>query len=43
VLPGGGFHTSLNPDLLASNRMSVMNDMTYRDDYGVGVRCARTP
>jgi formylglycine-generating enzyme required for sulfatase activity len=43
VLPGGGFHTPLNPDLLASNRMSVMYDMTYRGDYGVGVRCARAP
>jgi len=43
VLPGGGFHTGLTPDLLASNRTSVNYATTYRGDYGVGVRCARTP
>jgi formylglycine-generating enzyme required for sulfatase activity len=43
VLPGGGFHTPLMPDLLSSNRQSVSYATTYRGDYGVGVRCARTP
>ncbi|WP_437719565.1 SUMF1/EgtB/PvdO family nonheme iron enzyme [Sorangium sp. So ce448] len=44
VLPGGGFHTGLMPYLLSSNRSAVSYDpANYRGDYGVGVRCARTP
>jgi sulfatase modifying factor 1 len=44
VLPGGGFHTPLMPDLLSSNRMSISYDAeTYRGDYAVGVRCGRAP
>ncbi|WP_437594993.1 formylglycine-generating enzyme family protein [Sorangium sp. So ce1000] len=44
VLPGGGFHTGLMPYLLSSNRSAVAYDPgNYRGDYGVGVRCARTP
>lgn len=44
VLPGGGFHTRLNPYLLSSNRQAVSYDAeTYRGDYAVGVRCARSP
>jgi len=44
VLPGGGFHTGLDPYLLSSNRQSVSYDAeTYRGDYAVGVRCARSP
>ena len=43
VLPGGGFHTPLTPDLLSSNRQSVSYATTGRGDYDVGVRCARTP
>ena len=44
VLPGGGFHTGLSPYLLSSNRQSVSYDAeTYRGDYAVGVRCARSP
>jgi len=43
VLPGGGFHTPLMPDLLSSNRQSTSYATTYRGDYGVGVRCARVP
>jgi formylglycine-generating enzyme len=43
VLPGGGFHTGLMPYMLASNRQAVDYNFTYRGDYGVGVRCARTP
>ncbi|HET9930055.1 MAG TPA: SUMF1/EgtB/PvdO family nonheme iron enzyme [Polyangiaceae bacterium] len=44
VLPGGGFHTGANPYLLSSNRSGVSYDAeTYRGDYAVGVRCARTP
>jgi len=43
ILPGGGFHTGLMPYMLSYNRMSVNYATTYRGDYGVGVRCARTP
>jgi len=43
VLPGGGFHTGLMPYMLSSNRTSLNYATTYRGDYGVGVRCARTP
>lgn len=43
VLPGGGFHTGLMPYMLSSSRTSVNYATTYRGDYGVGVRCARTP
>ena len=44
VLPGGGFHTGPDPYLLSSNRSGVSYDAeTYRGDYAVGVRCARTP
>jgi len=43
VLPGGGFHTGLMPYMLASSRTQVDYATTYRGDYGVGVRCARTP
>jgi formylglycine-generating enzyme required for sulfatase activity len=43
VLPGGGFHTGLQPYLLAASRTSVSYATTYRGDFGVGVRCARTP
>jgi formylglycine-generating enzyme required for sulfatase activity len=41
-LPGGGFHSSLQ-DELSYNRADVSYATTYRGDYGVGVRCARTP
>jgi len=43
VLPGGGFHTGLMPFMLSSSRTSLNYATTYRGDYGVGVRCARTP
>jgi len=43
ILPGGGFHSGLMPYMLASNRTSINYATTYRGDYGVGVRCARTP
>ena len=43
VLPGGGFHTGLSPYLLSSNTSMLNYATTYRGDYGVGVRCARTP
>ena len=43
VLPGGGFHSGLTPYMLSANRTSVNYATTYRGDYGVGVRCARTP
>ena len=43
VLPGGGFHTGLMPYMLSSSRTSLNYATTYRGDYGVGVRCARTP
>jgi formylglycine-generating enzyme required for sulfatase activity len=47
VLPGAGFHsgTSLGSTVLFSyNRTSVSYDAdTYRGDYAVGLRCARSP
>ena len=43
VLPGGGFHTALMPYLLSSNQTTLEYPTTYRGNYGVGVRCARTP
>ncbi|HET7542188.1 MAG TPA: SUMF1/EgtB/PvdO family nonheme iron enzyme [Polyangiaceae bacterium] len=47
VLPGAGFHsgTSLGNTILYSyNRTSVSYDAeTYRGDYAVGLRCARSP
>lgn len=47
VLPGAGFHTgaSLGSTLMYSyNRASISYDAdTYRGDYAVGLRCARSP
>jgi len=47
VLPGAGFHTGANlgSSLMYSyNRTSVSYDAdTYRGDYAVGLRCARSP
>jgi len=47
VLPGAGFHsgTSLGSTIMYSyNRASVSyNADTYRGDYAVGLRCARSP
>jgi formylglycine-generating enzyme required for sulfatase activity len=47
VLPGAGFHSgaSLGGTILYSyNRTSVSYDAdTYRGDYAVGLRCARSP
>jgi len=47
VLPGAGFHsgTSLGGTILYSyNRSSVSYDAdSYRGDYAVGLRCARSP
>jgi formylglycine-generating enzyme required for sulfatase activity len=43
VLPGGGFRTTLMPYLLSSNRSAVSYAVTFRGDFAVGARCARSP
>jgi len=43
VLPGGGFRTTLMPYLQSSDRSAVSYAETFRGDFAVGARCARTP
>jgi len=43
VLPGGGFRSSLTPLLQSANRTSISYAETFRGDFAVGVRCARSP
>jgi formylglycine-generating enzyme required for sulfatase activity len=43
VLPGGGFRTTLTPYLQSSNRSAVSYAETFRGDFAVGARCARSP
>jgi formylglycine-generating enzyme required for sulfatase activity len=43
VLPGGGYRSSITPYLASSNRNNISYAETFRGDFAVGARCARSP